>query len=106
MTFRRETYIGDMLARAGCENVFGEREGADFFEVTIEEILDAAPSLVILPDEPYVFEAKHADELHAAGVEARFLHVDGKDLAWYGPRIPESLERLSLAVAAVAATSR
>lgn len=95
MTFRRATYIGDMLACAGGVNVFGDREGADFFEVTIDEILAAAPELVILPDEPFVFEARHAEELRAAGLDARYLQVDGKDLAWYGPRIPESLERLS-----------
>lgn len=94
MTFRRATYIGDMLARAGCENVFGDREGADFFEVTIEEILAAGPQLVILPDEPFVFEGKHADELREAGLDARFILLDGKDLAWYGPRIPDALERL------------
>ncbi|MFN2426325.1 MAG: helical backbone metal receptor, partial [Candidatus Binatia bacterium] len=98
MSFRRATYIGDMLARAGCLNVFGHRDGADFFEVTMQEILDAAPRLVILPDEPYVFESKHADELEAAGLHARFLLLDGKDLAWYGPRIPQALERLSRAV--------
>lgn len=100
MTFRRATYIGDMLARAGCENVFGEREGSDFFEVSLEEVLAATPELVVLPDEPFVFEPKHEDELRAAGVAARFLFVDGKDLAWYGPRIPAALERLSRDVAA------
>ena len=94
MTFRRATYIGDVLARAGCTNVFGDRSGADFFEVTTREVLEAAPRLVILPDEPYAFEAKHAGELREAGLTARFLLVDGKDLAWYGPRIPDSLERL------------
>lgn len=102
MTFRRATYIGDMLARAGCSNVFGDREGPDFFEVSIEEILEAAPRLVVLPDEPYVFEARHAEELRDKGVEARFLHVDGKDLTWYGPRIPEALERLRQVVAELA----
>jgi ABC-type Fe3+-hydroxamate transport system substrate-binding protein len=106
MTFRRKTYIGDMLARAGCANVFGDREGADFFEVAIEEILAAAPRLVILPDEPFVFEARHADELKAHGLESSFLQLDGKDLAWYGPRIPAALERLSRAVREVRATSR
>jgi ABC-type Fe3+-hydroxamate transport system substrate-binding protein len=106
MTFRRATYIGDMLERAGCHNVFGDREGPDFFEVTMDEILAARVGLVVLPDEPYVFEAKHADELRAAGVHATCLHVDGKDLAWYGPRIPASLDRLSRAVADVASISR
>ena len=99
MTFRGATYIGDMLARAGCDNVFGERQGRDFFEVTIEEILEAAPQLVVLPDEPYVFESRHADELRAAGLASRFVLVDGKDLAWYGPRIPAGLARLAAAVA-------
>lgn len=98
MTFRRTTYIGDMLARAGGVNVFGDREGVDFFEVTMQEILDAKPTLVVLPDEPYVFERRHADELLAAGLDARFLLLDGKDLAWYGPRIPQALGRLSRAV--------
>jgi len=102
MTFRRATYIGDMLARAGCLNVFGDRAGADFFEVTVEEIHAAAPELVILPDEPFAFEARHADELRSAGLDARYLLVDGKDLAWYGPRIPASLERLAREVRAVA----
>lgn len=101
MTFRRRTYIGDMLARAGCFNVFGDRFGADFFEVTVDEILAAGPRLVVLPDEPYVFEDKHADELRAAGVDAHYLLLDGKDLAWYGPRIPEALDRLGQVVAAV-----
>ncbi|HYC01475.1 MAG TPA: helical backbone metal receptor [Candidatus Limnocylindrales bacterium] len=102
MTFRNTTYIGDMLSRAGCENVFGERGGADFFEVGLEEILAAEPALVVLPDEPYVFEARHAHELQEAGVRASFLHIDGKDLAWYGPRIPGALARLSAAVRAAA----
>lgn len=102
MTFRRATYIGDMLARAGCANVFGERTGPDFFEVGIDEVLAAAPELVVLPDEPYVFEQKHAEELQAAGLASRFLFVDGKDLAWYGPRIPAALERLSRQVHAAA----
>ena len=100
MTFRRETYIGDMLEQSGCENVFGDRSGPDFFEVTMDEIVAAAPALVILPDEPFVFEPRHADELRAAGVAATYLHVDGKDLAWYGPRIPAAIERLSAVVRA------
>lgn len=98
MTFRRATYIGDMLARAGCDNLFGDRPGADFFEVTLEAIREAAPQLVVLPDEPYAFDASHAEELREAGLRARFAAVDGKDLAWYGPRIPGALRALTAAV--------
>ncbi|HXC49330.1 MAG TPA: helical backbone metal receptor [Candidatus Limnocylindrales bacterium] len=98
MTFRRATYIGDMLERSGCRNVFGDRAGPDFFEITIDEVLAAAPELIVLPDEPFVFEERHADELRAGGLDARYLLIDGKDLAWYGPRIPGAIERLSRAV--------
>ncbi|HYC54695.1 MAG TPA: helical backbone metal receptor [Candidatus Binatia bacterium] len=103
MTFRRATYIGDMLAHAGCDNIFGDAADTDFFEVSVEQILQAKPALVVLPDEPYVFEPRHAEELREAGVNAQFLHLDGKDLAWYGPRIPHALRRLSEAVTSVAA---
>lgn len=98
MTFLRATYIGDVLARAGCDNLFGRRPGPDFFEVTIDEVRAAAPELVLLPDEPYAFEAADADELREAGVQARYLLVDGKDLAWYGPRIPGALQALGALV--------
>jgi ABC-type Fe3+-hydroxamate transport system substrate-binding protein len=98
MTFRDSTYIGDVLVAAGCANVFGQREGAEFFEVTIDEILAEDPELIVLPDEPYVFEARHGEELRAAGARGRTVYVDGKDLAWYGPRIPAALERLSAAL--------
>lgn len=98
MTFRRDTYIGDVLARAGCANVFGERPGRDFFEVTIEQVRVAEPELVVLPDEPYAFSDVHAAELREAGLCARFALVDGKDLAWYGPRIPRALSALAAAV--------
>ena len=50
-----------------------------------------AYKIVVLPDEPYAFGPEHARELRVAGVEARFVHVDGKDLSWYGPRIPRAL---------------
>ncbi|MBI5503589.1 MAG: ABC transporter substrate-binding protein [Deltaproteobacteria bacterium] len=98
MTFRRATYIGDMLARAGCHNVFGDRSGPDFFQITLDELREAAPELVVLPDEPYAFDSFHADELLEAGLRARFVLVDGKDLAWYGPRIPRALHTLGAAV--------
>ncbi len=97
MTFGRHTYIGDMLAVAGYDNVFGDDRGEDFFEVTLDEILARAPEAVVLPDEPFVFEARHADELRLAGLAgAEFLFVDGRNLSWYGPRIPAALDALKV----------
>lgn len=104
MTFREATYIGNALAHAGCVNVLAEGLGPeprDFFEVSLEEVAGLGPELVVFPDEPYVFTAAHVPDLRAAGIDAPVLFVDGKDLSWYGPRIPSSLARLRGQVAAV-----
>ena len=100
MTFNAGTYVGDMLAVAGLRNVFADGE-PDFFVVEPDEIRRRAPRLVLLPDEPYVFSAKHADELAALGIGERFELFCGKDLSWYGPRMPAAIERLAALAARV-----
>ena len=95
MTFRDTTYVGDMLATAGMHNVFGEEDGGDFFEVRLDEVRRRRPTLVLLPDEPYVFAEKHARELEGEGIDARFVLICGKDLSWYGPRTPVAIEQIA-----------
>lgn len=95
MTFHSATYVGDMLAVAGLGNVFGAANDRDFFEVDLAEVREREPALVLLPDEPYVFERKHATELASAGIDSRFELISGKDLSWYGPRTPAAIERLA-----------
>ncbi len=99
MTFATDTYIGDMLRLAGVANLFGGRGDQDFFTVELSEVVALGPEVVLLPDEPYAFGPRHARELREAGVEARFVYIDGKELAWYGPRLPGALARLPALVA-------
>ena len=94
MTFGPRTYVADVLREAGMENVYDDASGADFFEIDLADVIARDPELVLLPDEPYVFAAEHAVELRGLGVAARYELIDGKDLAWYGARIPAALERL------------
>ncbi len=94
MTFSSAPYVGNVLAVCGLSNVFGARRGPDFFEVTLEEVARTSPELILLPDEPYPFRIEHAKDLRAAGIGAAAVCIDGKDLAWYGPRIPAALDRL------------
>jgi hypothetical protein len=42
-----------------------------------------------------VFGQKHGEELRSLGTKAEIFYVDGKDLSWYGARIPAALARLS-----------
>jgi ABC-type Fe3+-hydroxamate transport system substrate-binding protein len=98
MTINRDTYVHDMLAVAGGENVFAGA-ARRYPEVTLEEVAAAAPEVVLLPDEPYRFRAVHREDFAAypdlpAVRDGRLPLVDGKLLSWYGPRIAEALRVL------------
>lgn len=97
MTVGSDTYVHDVLAVCGGENVFGGR--TRYPEVTLEEVEAAQPEVVLLPDEPYPFSAGDLAEIYALDVpavgEGRVHLVDGKLLTWYGPRMAGSLSQLS-----------
>jgi len=116
MTFDERTFASDVLRWAGAENVFTDRArryplAADlgakdpvdpgerdtrYPRMTLDELVARRPDVVLLPDEPYAFGAKDADELRSAfGAQpVRILAVDGKDLFWYGVRVPEAVARV------------
>jgi len=121
MTIHGSTFISDMLAMAGAENVFADRErryplAADlgtrapldaervgardkrYPRVTMEEVNARSPELVLLPDEPHPFTEEDADvfrrQLTPASANGAVVKVDGKDLCWYGARSVEGLSRV------------
>jgi len=99
MGFSSDTYAGDMLAVAGAMNVLGER-AERYFEVELEEIAAAAPELVLLPDEPYVFKAKDVPALAALSDTPAWRNnqvhfIDGKALSWFGSRSASGLSYLA-----------
>jgi ABC-type Fe3+-hydroxamate transport system substrate-binding protein len=95
MTFNADTYAHDVLRVAGGENVAAEK-GERYPVVTLEEIAALRPEVVLLPDEPYVFGERDLPALAPlaatpALAAGRVHFVDGKALAWYGPRISAGL---------------
>lgn len=85
MTVGGDTYISDVMARAGLENAFGDR--VRYPVLTPEEMIEARPEVLLLSSEPYPFRERHALELAEAvpGVPARL--VDGEVFSWYGSRM-------------------
>jgi ABC-type Fe3+-hydroxamate transport system substrate-binding protein len=77
------TFTGDVLARLGLVNVFGAGEDR-YPHVSVEQVLDAAPDVVLLPDEPYLFTADDGPE---AFPPVRSVLVSGRALTWYGPSL-------------------
>ena len=105
MTIGRDTYAHDMLAVCGGANVFAGA-AARYPEVTLAQVEQAAPEVVLLPDEPYRFRRAHLADFDAcsdlpARREGRLHLVDGKLATWYGPRIAQALRELPRLLAAV-----
>jgi ABC-type Fe3+-hydroxamate transport system substrate-binding protein len=107
MTMAGDTYGSSVLAALGIANVYdepvgrGRRTDADRYPaVTLDEVAERRPDLVLVPSEPYSFKATHVAELAAA--VAPVVPIDGQDLFWWGARTPAALGRLHLAVQAAA----
>ncbi|MGY1714646.1 helical backbone metal receptor [Geodermatophilus sp. SYSU D01106] len=77
------TFTGDVLARLGLVNAFGEGEDR-YPHVSVDDVLAARPDVVLLPDEPYVFTADDGPEAFPG---VRSVLVPGRALTWYGPSL-------------------
>jgi ABC-type Fe3+-hydroxamate transport system substrate-binding protein len=98
MTINGDTYMHDMLAVSGGENVFAGRTKR-YPEIGVNEVIAARPEVILLPDEPYRFRRAHMADFTPypeipAVRDGRIHLVDGKLLSWYGPRIERALALL------------
>lgn len=120
MTFNRRTYPSDLLHLLGGENVFAERERrypleADlglqetqdpgerdvrYPRLRLEEIIQAQPDLILLPDEPFAFNETHRQQLEEsleetpAVKQGQVFLVEGSLLTWHGTRLARALREL------------
>lgn len=130
MTFNRHTYTHDLLRTCGAANVFADRErdfplAADLGEsaslakddprrlgrdtryprVTLEEIADAQPELVLLPSEPFAFDEVDAARFHQLDIPAahnsHIYLIEGSLLTWHGTRLAYALRDLPPVIEAV-----
>ncbi len=94
MTMGGGTYGSSLLSVLGWRNAVTGIEDR-YPTGSLEQMAGFAPELVLLPDEPYPFAARHVLEVRAGVPSARVAIVDGQDLFWWGIRTPAALERLS-----------
>ncbi len=98
MAVGTDTFSHDLLVLCGGVNVFAERQERRYPIVREQEILAAAPEVVLLPDEPYAFGASDAAQLAAwdmpAADSGRIHLIDGTLVSWYGPRIGSAVDVL------------
>lgn len=94
MALGRDTFAGDVLARLGVDNVLA---GSPERYPRVELATLPPHDLVVLPDEPYAFDADDGPEAFP-GVPAAL--VSGRHLTWYGPSLAEARAVLSAQLAA------
>jgi ABC-type Fe3+-hydroxamate transport system substrate-binding protein len=94
-----DTYAHDLIDLCGGANPFAGADDRRYPRVTLDQVLAAAPEVVLLPDEPYAFGVRDAAELAALDIPAagqgRIHLIDGTLVSWYGPRIREAVETLT-----------
>lgn len=83
MVLGGDTFAGDLLARLGVHNVYGELSER-YPRIPPERLRASGADLVVLPDEPYRFTADDGPEAFP-GLPAAL--VDGRHLTWYGPSL-------------------
>jgi ABC-type Fe3+-hydroxamate transport system substrate-binding protein len=79
------TFIDDMILSAGFRNVFAGRKR--YPVVTLDEIREATPKIILLSSEPYPFAEKHLLELKHFLPGITPLLADGEMFSWYGSRL-------------------
>ncbi|HKY64730.1 MAG TPA: helical backbone metal receptor [Acidimicrobiales bacterium] len=90
MSLAGGTYGSSLLAAVGVANVFADAD-ARYPTVTLDEVRDRRPDVVLAPSEPYPFGERHVPLF--ADV-APVVLVDGQDLFWWGVRTPAAVGRL------------
>jgi len=90
------TFTGDLAARLGLDNVFGDDPGR-YPRVGLADVAARRPELVVLPDEPYAFGAGDGPEMFPG---RRVALVEGRSLTWYGPSLVTARDELRAQLAA------
>lgn len=102
MTVGGDTFIHDMLQRAGFTNLFASQ--SRYPEVSIESLQELGCEVLLLSSEPYPFKEKHQQELQARLPGTKIALVDGEAFSWYGSRLlhsPSYFEQLRKQIAMI-----
>ncbi len=85
MAVGSDTFIHHILAQAGFINSLGGK--TRYPEITLEELAETAPAVIMLSSEPYPFKQQHVAEIQELCQTAIVKLVDGEMLSWYGSRM-------------------
>lgn len=92
MAAGNDTFIHDILSRIGLVNALAD--DGRYPQLTVAQLQDAQPDLILLSSEPFPFRAKHQQAFAAQFPQARIELVDGEMFTWYGSRLRQAASYL------------
>lgn len=87
MAAGNDTFINDMLARCGFENVVNIER---YPELSEADLIHLDPELILFSSEPYPFKEQHMEQLQKLLPHTHMQLVNGEPFSWYGSRLLES----------------
>ena len=85
MTVGGDTFIHDMINRAGFRNIFSDQNR--YPATSLEELNSLRCELLLLSSEPFPFKQQHVDEMQMHLPNTNIVLVDGEMFSWYGSRL-------------------
>jgi len=88
MTVGNDTFIHALLETMGLFNLMQDK--SRYPVVSIADLTDLQPAILLLSSEPFPFKQKHCDELQLLLPATKIILVDGELFSWYGSRLQHS----------------
>ncbi|MBX9782259.1 MAG: helical backbone metal receptor [Chitinophagaceae bacterium] len=85
MSVGGDTFISSMMEAAGFINLLKDK--TRYPELTVDEITELQPDVVLLSSEPFPFQQKHIKELERLTRIRKIVLADGEIFSWYGSRM-------------------
>ena len=92
MTIGHDTYIHDVLKQCGFLNVSAHKRR--YPTISLEEIRQLKPDLILLSSEPFPFSHKHTIAFEQSFPNSKVKLVDGEAFSWYGSRFIKKIKYL------------
>lgn len=85
------TFINSMMQEAGLKNVVRNHKDR-YPALTLEELTELQPEVVLLSSEPYSFNTGDLNEIAPYFPNSKLRIVDGELFSWYGSRMIKALK--------------
>jgi len=85
-----DSFIDTMLQACGWENCLGNR--MRYPEISLSELQELQPDLILLSSEPYPFQRKHIAELEQVLPGTKIILANGEMFSWYGSRMADAFD--------------